>query len=359
MKAFILLPYQLYRDDTIWVPPLRMDEKKKFSVRRNPILSHCEFQHFLLIQNGKSVGRVSAFIDNLALDQWKQPVGLFGSFECIDNEEGAHLLLEHARSWLQSKKMKTMRGPWSFESQEWGFLVKGFETPPMVMAHYNPPYYNDYMESFGLNKIKDLLVYEMNVQDGYQLPERFLKWTEHMARKYRVKVRSLNMKNLEEDVRTILQVGNSSTQNNWGFVPVTDDEAQDIARSLKSIVDPDIIMIAEVEDKPIGYLVAFPNVNVLIKGLNGRLFPFGIFKLLFGLKRIREYRIWGLGVIPEYQRKAIDTLFYKRLYDVLMPKKPTLIEANYVLEDNMVMNNPILKMGFQEVKRYRIYENRI
>jgi GNAT superfamily N-acetyltransferase len=356
LQTFVRLPYRLYRGDSVWIPPLRAEEKKKFSVKGNPMFAHCDFQHFLLAHNGKTVGRVSAFIDRLALDHWKQPVGLFGSYECIDNAEGAGLLLETAKNWLRDKGMERMRGPWSYESQEWGLLVKGYERPPMMMAPYNPPYYDSQMAFFGLKKIKDLLAYEVDVRNGYDLPPRFLKMTEYVAKKYRITIRPVNMKNLEEDVKTIMHVANSSTENNWGYVPVTDEEAQNIAKALKPIVDPDIVMIAEVENKPIGYLIAFPDVNVLIRGLNGHLFPFGIFKLLFGFKKIRQYRIWALGVIPEYQRRAIDTLFYKRLCDVLLPRNPTVIEANYVLEDNMIMNNPILKMGFQEVKRYRVYE---
>jgi GNAT superfamily N-acetyltransferase len=359
LKTFVTLPYTLYREDATWVPPLISEEKKKFSVKANPMFGHCEFQHFLLYQNGRAVGRVSAFIDRLALDHWKESIGLFGSYECIDSTEGAKLLLTSARKWLKARNMKRMRGPWNFEPQDWGMLCKGYDSPPMVMAPYNPPFYNTQMVSSGLQKTKDLLVYEMDIRDGYELPQRFLKLTEHVAVKYGIRIRPLNMKKIEEDIRSIVQVANSSTEDNWGYVPVTDEEAQDMARSLKPIVDPDIVMIAEIDDRPIGYLIAFPDINLIIKKLNGHLFPFGFFKLLSGLKKIRQYRIWALGVIPEYQRKAIDTLFYKRLYDVLIPKNPTIIEANYVLEDNMAMNNPILKMGFKEAKRYRVYEQEI
>ncbi|MFH1943961.1 MAG: N-acetyltransferase [bacterium] len=356
LRAFIRLPYKLYRDDSIWVPPLLLEEKKKYSEKTNPMLSHCDVRLFLLLQNGKAVGRISAFIDRLAVEHWRENVGLFGSFECIDDVDASQLLLDAARSWLRERGMAKMRGSWSFASQEWGILVKGFDSPPMIMAPYNPPFYNVQMESFGLNKVKDLMVYELDMKDGYELPERFLRMTDRIAEKYGVTVRSVNMKRLEEDVKTIVDVANASTKDNWGFIPVTDEEAHDMAKSLKPVVDPDAVMIAEIDGKPIGYLIGLPDINIILRGLNGRLFPFGFLKLLFGLKKIRQYRIWALGVIPEYQRKAIDTLFYRRLYDVLSPKRPDRIEANYVLEDNMVMNNPILKMGFNEVKKYRVYE---
>jgi GNAT superfamily N-acetyltransferase len=213
------------------------------------------------------------------------------------------------------------------------------------------------MEAFGLKKAKDLLVYELVDAEGvYALPARFVKLTDRIGAKYGVTVRPLNMKRLDEDIRLILDVANASTRDNWGFVPVTEEEAKDIADSMRSIVDPDIVMIAEAGGEAIGYLIAFPDVNLLLRGLNGRLFPVGVFKLLFGLKKIRQYRIWGMDVVPEYQRRAVDTLFYRRLYEVLRAKKAERVEANYVLEDNMAMNNPILKMGFEEVKKYRVYE---
>ena len=355
-RAFIRLPYKLYKEDRVWVPPLRMEEKKKYSEKTNPMLLHCDYRLFLLFQENDVVGRISAFVDRLAVEHWKEKVGLFGSYECIADTEGSHLLLETARNWLKDRGMVKMRGPWSFASQEWGSMVEGFESPPMIMAPYNPPHYNTQMEAFGLSKIKDLLVYELDPTDGYELPERYIAFTDRVAEKYNVTVRSLDMKRLEEDVKTIVYVTNASTEFNWGFVPVTNEEARDIAKSMKRIVDPDIVMIAEINGNPVGYLIVLPDVNSLLKGLDGRLFPFGFFKLLFGMKKISRYRIWALGVVPEYQRKAIDTLFYRRLYEILYPQKPTLVEANYVLEDNMVMNNPIIKMGFKQAKKYRVYE---
>ena len=355
LETFIKLPYWIYRDDKNWVPPLLREEKKKFS-KKNPSLFHCDYQYFLLFQDGKAVGRTVAFVHRQAVEHWKEPVGSFGCYECIDNYEASKLLLDKAREWLKSQHMAIMRGPWDFDTKEYGFVIKGFDLQPMVMAPYNPMYYNAQMEAYGMKKVKDLLAYHLDCREGYNLPERFLKLTDRIAEKYGVKVRSLNMKQLEKDVKIIVDVANESTAPNWGYVPVTDEEAHAIAKSMKPIVDPDIVMIAEVDGKPVGYLIVFPDVNTVTKNLNGRLLPFGFLKLLSGLKKIRQYRVWALGVVPEYQRKAIDTLFYRRLYDVLYPKGPTLVEANYVLEDNMAMSNPILKLGFKEAKRYRVYE---
>ena len=361
LKRFIKLPYSLYADDPLWVAPLLMEEKKQYSPATNSMLKHCDVQLFLLYRGDEIAGRISAFIDHLAVKHWKEPIGLFGSFECIDDKEAASHLLNAAHEFLKEKGMKIMRGPWSFASQEWGCMIKGFETSPMILAPYNPVYYQDLLESTGLKKAKDLLVYDMEINDESSLPERFLKLTDRVQERYKVTLRPVDMKNLEEDVKTLLFIANEATMNNWGFAPVTEEEAKEIAESVKMILDPDIVMIAEVAGKPVGYLIAFPDINTILKPLKGKLFPFGFVKLLREKKHITQYRIWGLGVLPEYQRKALDTLFYRKLSEVLLSKDPmpTRLEANYVLEDNMVMNNPIMKMGFQVAKKYRVYEKPI
>lgn len=356
LKTFIDLPYLLYRNSKIWVPPLLIEEKRKFSAKTNPMLLHCDFKLFLLFLNGKPVGRVSAFVDRLAVDFWKAPIGLFGSYECIDSSVGSTLLLETARTWLKERGMRRMRGPWSFASQEWGFVVKGFDTPPMILAPYNPDYYNKQMVDFGLKKAKDLLVFEADARRGYEIPEIYLKAANEIAQKNGISVRALNLKKLKDDVKAIVEVTNKSIRPNWGFVPVTEAEADDIVRSMKEIVDPDLVLIAEAGGRAVGFVVVLPDLNLILKGLKGRLFPFGFLRLLFGMKKIHQYRIWALGVIPEYQRLAIDTLLYVKLHDALRAKGAIRVEANYVLEDNVMMKNPIIRLGFKEVKKYRVYE---
>ncbi len=355
-RAFIRFPFRLYRDDPNWVPPLLTEEKNKFNSKRNPMLRHCDCAHFLVMNKWKPAGRISVFIDTLALEHWHQPIGLFGSYECIDDPSASYLLLKAAAEWLDERGMKRMRGPWSFSSQEWGLVIRGCDRPPMILAPYNPPYYSRQFDVFGLHKAKDLYVYEADLSQGFILPERFLRRTDQIGRENRVRVRPIDMKRLEADVLTLVRVANESTRNNWGYVPVTEEEARDMARSLKPVVDEDLVMLAEVDGRAVGYLIVLPDIHVLTKSMKGRLMPFGWVRLLRGLKHIRQYRIWALGVIPEYQRRAIDTLFYRKLHEVLMPKKPERVEINYVLEDNMAMNNPIHKMGLKHVKTYRVYE---
>ncbi len=356
LRHFVELPYRLYRDDPVWVAPLRSEQWAQFDPRRNPMLEHCTYELFLLWDRDSVVGRIAAFVDHLGVQTWKEPVGLFGSYECVDDERGSRLLLETARSWLQERGMGVMRGPWSFASQEWGLVVEGFTPSPVLLAPYNPPYYNDQLTAFGLRKAKDLLVYYADVAEGYRIPERYLTLTDQVQKRYGVRVRAVDMRRLEQEVATIIQVSNRSIAHNWGYYPVTEAEGRALARDLKQIVNPQAVLIAEGPDgEAIGFAIAIPDVNVLLRGLNGRLLPFGWLKLLWGLPRLRQYRFWALGVVPEYQRRAVDALLYRRIHEALAPRNVRM-EVNYVLEDNAPMNNALRRLGVKDLRRYRVYE---
>lgn len=356
LQEFINLPYRLYRDDKTWIPPLRSEQRAQYMLDSNPMLKHCEYQLFLARQQGRVVGRLSAFIDHLALEHWQQPIGLFGSFESVNDPAVANGLLNAARDWLRAKGMTSMRGPWSFASQEWGLVVDGYEPEPVIMAPYNPPYYNTLLSDFGLAKAKDLLVYVIDTRDNYMVPERILQLTDRIRQRYHVTVRPVNMKRLEEDVLTITRLANESISDNWGFYPVTEEEARAMARDMRQIVNPAAILIAEDENgHAIGFAMSLPDVNQVLKGLNGRLLPFGVFKMLFKLPRLTQYRMWALGVIPEWQGRAIDTLLYRATYEAIYARNLRL-EINYVLEDNDRMNNAIMKLGAKYLRRYRVYE---
>lgn len=356
LKAFIDLPYELYRHDPVWVAPLRSEQAAQYVPGKNPMLSHCTYALFIAKDEGRVIGRISAFVDHLAVEHWKQPIGLFGSFECINDPVVANALLNSARDWLKEKGMTSMRGPWSFASQEWGLVVEGYEPSPVILAPYNPPFYNDHLTKFGLQKANDLMVYVIDAKEGYTFPERYLTLTEIVKKRYGVTVREVDMKNLEEDVVTILELANESISDNWGFYPVTREEARAMARDMKQIINPKGVLIAETSDgKPIGFAMTLPDVNKVLKGLNGRLLPFGWLKLLVQLPRLQQFRMWALGVIPEYQGKAIDTLLYRATYDNLYSSKMRM-EVNYVLENNDRMNNALYKLGVKNLRRYRVYE---
>lgn len=359
LAAFIELPYRLYRDDPLWVPPLRDEQRGQFDPRRNPLLDHCERQLFLLEDGGKVIGRIAAFIDTLAVDFWRERIGLFGYYEAPPDPEAGRLLLGAARAWLQVRDCSVLRGPWSFVSQEWGSVVEGFAPPPVIMGPYNPPYYNDHYADFGLEKVKDLLCWYVSAAEGYRIPERILRLTDAVQKRYGVRIRQLDMKNYDEEVRIIIELANSTIIDNWGYSPVTEAEVQAMARDMKPVIQPKGVLFAEDRaGKPIGFAITLPDVNTLLKGLDGRLFPFGFLKLLWGIPRLRRYRMFALGVTPEYQGKAVDSLLYRAMHERLY--SPDIwMEINYVLEDNWPMINAIRKLEATPLRRYRVYEMKI
>jgi GNAT superfamily N-acetyltransferase len=359
LRQFIQLPYRHYCDDPNWIAPLRSEQWAQFDPQKNPMLDHCDTQLFLLMKGKSVIGRCSAFIDHLAVKYWGEPIGLFGSFECVEDQTAAEMLLNAAQDWLAARDMRAMRGPWSFASQEWGLEIEGGDQPPVILAPHNPPYYADAFEAFGLKKAMDMIAYLADMGDGYRLPERYLTLTDKIRDRYGVTVRPVDMGLIEQEVMTIVELSNRAIADNWGYYPVTEDEARAMARDLQQIVNPEALLIAEDRDgNPIGFGLSLPDVNTLLKGLNGRLFPFGWLKLLFGMKRIRQYRMWALGVVPEYHGKAIDTLLYKATYDALKDIQVRM-EINYVLENNHPMNNALMKLGVEPIRRYRVYEKTI
>ena len=359
LKKFIRFPYRHYKKDPVWVPPLLSEVSKQFDRKRNPTLDHCEFALFLLENESDIIGRIAAFTDKVALQEWKEPIGLFGYFECIEESNAAYALFEAAAGWLRSKGMKFMRGPWSFVSQEWGLVIEGFKPSPTIMAPYNPSYYINLITGNGFEKIKDLLVYSISAGEGYKIPERILTLTDDVAKRYNIRTRQLNMRDFDNELSRIIELSNKSLIDNWGYTQVTREEAEAIGADLKSIIHPKGVIFAE-DSKgcPVGFAITIPDLNFLIKGLGGRLMPFGWLKVLLGLPRLRRYRMFALGVLPEYQGKGIDSLIYRALYETLYAPDIWL-EINYVLEDNAPMNNAIKKLEAKPLRRYRIYQKSI
>ena len=356
LKRFIELPYAHYREDPVWVPPLRDEQRGQFDLKRNPLLAHCDWQLFLLMDGKRPVGRIAAFIDTLAVDFWQQKIGLFGYYEAPPDPQAGRMLLETARIWLRARGMTAMRGPWSFVSQEWGLVVEGFEPSPVLMGPYNPPYYAEHFADFGLGKVKDLLCWYISAAEGYDIPARILTLTDRVAARYGVRIRPVDMKRYDQEVHTIVELSNSSIIDNWGYSPVTEAEVQAMARDLRPVIQPKGVLFAEDRaGRPIGFAIALPDVNTLLRGLDGRMFPIGWARLLFGIPRLRRYRMFALGVVPEYQGKAIDSLLYRALYESLYAPD-TWMEINYVLEDNWPMINGIAKLGAKPLRRYRVYE---
>jgi len=224
------------------------------------------------------------------------------------------------------------------------------------MAPYNPPYYNQHYSEFGLKKIKDLIVYEIDARQGYQIPDRIMQFTDQIAERYQVHTRHIRMKAFEAEVNIFLKISNISLAHNWGYAPVSDAEATAMAHDLKQVLHEKAVIFAENSSgEVVGFGIALPDINRIIKKSRGRLLPFGWLRLLVGLPRLSDYRMFALGVIPQYHGKGIDSLIYRALYESCF--SPSMrMEINYILEDNSPMNNAIIKLGAKPIRRYRIYQ---
>jgi len=361
LMEFIKFPWQIYRNDPHWVPPLIVERKEFLDKSKNPFFKHAEVVFYLAKRNGNTVGRISGIVNHNHIEFHQEKAGFFGFFECVKDYEVAKNLLDMVRNWLKSKGMEIMRGPANFSSnEEWGFLAEGFDSRPVIMMGYNPPYYLDFMESYGMVKAKDLYAYFMD--KSLPTPARVVRMADNIKKMEKVKIRSINMKEFKNEVERIRQIYNSAWSKNWGFIPMTDEEFDHLAKSMKQIVDPHMVFIVEVDNKPVGFSLALPDFNQVLAKLNGRLFPFGIFKLLWHTKirnKINGVRIITMGVVPEFQKRGIDTVFYVETYNVGVKRGYTWAEMSWVLEDNTLMNRVLKLLGAKLYKKYRIYEIKI
>jgi len=355
LRRFVYFPRQLYRGNPCWAPPLWMDERRAYSARTNAILAHSDYSLILAENGGRVVGRSLVYVDHAFNSWYRSRTGFFGAFECIEDFDAARALDEAAVSWLRSRGMDRVRGPIHPVAESWGFLLDAFDRPPVFMAPYNPAYYNDFVVRLGYGKVKDLLAYDAS-SDRYRIPERFVKFGERrLADGSGLAMRMLSMKDLERDADAILSISNEAIKDNWGYVPLNRSEFQDMFRKLKPIADPEAIWFVEDRGKPVGFALGFPDLNVILRRIGGRLFPLGFARLLFGVRRLTEYRLFGLAVLPEYQGRGLDVLLYLQIYKALSPRIRRL-EANYILEDNPRIRNALEKLGLDLVKTYRVYE---
>jgi len=359
-EAFLGLPWKIYRDDPRWVPPMKIAARSELKPRRNPFLRHCDYRLFVLERGGEVVGRIAALVDRLAVEAWGQAIGMFGYFECFPGDRaGARELLAAARDWLRERSMEVMRGPWTFQPQEWGLVVEGFEPEPVIMAPYNPPEYAGYLEDFGLSKAKDLLCWELSMPEGYRIPERILTLTNSVASRFGLSVRAVDFSRFDEEVQAFAKISLDSLRNNWGISPMTEDEVAAMARDLRKLVKPEHVLFAtNAEGRDVGFALTIPDINIVLKRIRGRLFPLGWAALLYGIPRIKRFRMFALGVVDDYQGKGVDALLYRAMWERMAEPELTM-EINYVLEDNYPMVNAITKLGARPSRRYRIYEKAI
>jgi len=360
LKEFLRFPWKVQASDPEWVPPLLFDQKPFFDSAKHPFYEHGAVESFLARSpdNGEVVGRISA-IHNSAHNRFhNDQVGFFGFFESVNDVEVASALLKTASDYVKNLGLDTLRGPMNFSTnEECGMLIEGFDTPPAVMMTHNPPYYNDLLEACGFSKAKDLLAYAM--QEG-DITDRLLTIARKLESRLNLNFTFFDKGDFWGEVNKFRDLYNQIWESNWGFVPMTDREIDAMAKNLKLVLDPALILfVTTKEGKPIGFSLALPDLNVVLKKINGRLFPTGLLTLLTQKGNINRLRVLAMGVLPEYRQRGIDAVLYYKTHESALNAGYNWGEFSWILEDNKNMNDAAVSMGSHAYKKWRIWEKQL
>ncbi len=359
LRRFIELPIRLYRGHQGYAPHLTMERFDAFSRKKNPHFHHADAEFFLARRNGEVVGRILAQVDHAHLKQQNDATGHFGLLDAEDDPAIFAALLRAAEDWLRARGMKAIAGPYSVSiNDEVGQMVSGFDERSMLLMPYGPPYAPARIEQAGYGKLMDLYSYEYDVRKapvtiGHKLIERYAKG--------RVKVRPVNMSRFADELLVAIDIFNDAWQDNWGFVPITREEMQAAAKTMKPLVDPRLIWLAELDDKPVAMILTLPNLNEAIADMEGKLFPFNWAKLLWRLKvkRVRTGRVALMGVRMSLRHSPLGAALAMMVIDKLRENGTALgyhyAELGWILETNAVTRRIIEQAGGREYKSFRLY----
>lgn len=360
-KRFIELQWAINSKDPAWVAPLRLTVEDNLDTKKNPFYRHARIVCWNAYRGNEHVGRIAAVVDDRHNKHHNEKMGFWGFFECINDLEVARALFEKAESYVKAAGMTAIRGPVNPSlNHEAGMVVNAFERQPYIMMTHNPRYYPELVEKLGHTKEKDLLAFDMTPAD---FDPRVKRIAERVKARGKLEVRPINMKKFHEEVALFQQIYNEAWEENWGFVPMDDAEFKHLAKQLKDIIWPEFCQIGFVNGKAIGFALSLPDLNQVLKEIpSGRLLPFGIFKLLSGLKpkakKIRRVRVITLGVVPEWRASGLASVFYYEAFraaDTLGLHEPS--EMSWILEDNRDMVSAIEAFsGRPAYKTFRIYQ---
>ena len=360
-KAFVDLAWEIYKDDPAWVPPLKDEVHGLITPGKNPWFEHAKAQLWLAERDGKVIGRISAQVDELVQEHMGQGTGQWGMFEVLDGAAAAALIAT-AEDWLRAQGMTRALGPISLSIwDEPGLEIEGFDEPPTAMMGHHRPEYEGWVAAAGYGKAKDLITYELDIRHWDDpMIERLISMGE---RNPRIRIRMVDKSRFKEEARLILNLLNDAWSNNWGYVPLTEAEINYAGKKLKPIIFEELVRIAEVDGEPVAFMLTIPDINELIKDLNGELFPFNWIKILWRLRkpRARRLRVPLMGVAKKlhHTRLATQLAFMMIEYtrrDGTTKYGATHGEFGWILEDNKGMLSIAQLPGAEVNHRYRIYE---
>ena len=376
-NRLIKFPFKLYKGDPDWVPALIGDRKKHLDPKHNPSFEYLQVAYFVAeatvipdhtpkgtITGGmeQDVGTIAAILNPRHNEIHGDDIGFFGLFECINSQQVANALLDAAAAWLRQRGRSAMRGPLSFTmTDEVGVLIDGFGDMPRIMMPYNHPYYPDLLEAYGLAKAMDLYAYHLDMKKLYGgtpegLPPKLTRVIEKLKQRGKFTVHKLDLKQFDVEVAKVKDIYTAAWEKNWGAVGITDHELAHYAAAMKPVLDPDLAFFIEIEGKPVGVALCLPDANLVLKKMNGHLFPFGFIQALRYQKKISWVRVWALGVLPDYRHLGVEAVMIYEIATQAMRKGMLDIEASWVLENNIDARKSVEGMGAEIYKTYRVYE---
>ncbi|OGV79546.1 MAG: acyl-CoA N-acyltransferase [Lentisphaerae bacterium RIFOXYB12_FULL_65_16] len=352
---FIDFPWKIYAQYPKWVPPLKKEVRRLLDPRRHPFWASAERRLFLARRGSETVGRIAAIIDRRYNELHDEKMGIWGFFECIDDPVAAAALFSAVETWAHEKGMAFVRGPLNPSTNyEVGLLIEGFDHPPAVMMTYNPPYYPKLAESCGFTKEKDLVAFL--IDGDYRLPEWMDSLAARIAQKKGVSIRRFRPKDQNAEFALVKEIYNASWSGNWGFVPLSDDEMRDIQKSVMTFADPDLAFFIYYEADPAAVCVIFPDINPLLKRLNGRIGLLGLLKAILYRREITGLRCLMFGIKDKYRQMGLPLLAVRHIYEVVRKKgKYRSVELGWTLEDNEDVNALLEEAGARRYKKYRIF----
>ncbi|HUF50600.1 MAG TPA: hypothetical protein VMN60_07205 [Longimicrobiales bacterium] len=356
LERFLRLPWSIYADDPHWVPPLLADVRAALDTAQHPFYQHAAVETFLARRGSTVVGRIAAIVNRAHNEFHDDRTGFFGLFESIDDQGVADALLRTAEAWLRARGMNAVQGPMNLSTNEEicspGVLIDGFHRPPAIMMAHSAPYYARLLERAGYEKAKDLVAYWL---DSEELPERLERTFDRLMRDGRSRFRAVNLSRFDAEVAVIQDIYNSAWERNWGFVPMNGAEILHLAKQLRPVVNPHLCIIAELDGEPVGFALGLPDYNVALKHVNGRLFPFGIVKLLWHRRHIRQCRAITLGLKPHARQRGLDALLIAHLFKEGKKVGIWKGECSWILEDNRDMRRALDRIGGVADKTYRVF----
>jgi GNAT superfamily N-acetyltransferase len=357
LREFVHLPYRLHAG-TPWIPPLKLERYAYLSRKLNPFFRHGEAEYFVARRDGRVVGRITAQIDRAYNEYHAGRWGMFGFLEFEDDAEILDALLAAARSWLLGRGVERIVGPMDLVmNEECGVLFEGSEFEPMIRQPWHPPYYQQRCEAAGLTKAMDVFHWKLHISDR---EERMLpilpQLAERCETKYGIRIRKMSRRHLRKELDSFAKIYNAAWSRNWGFVPLDKHDLDDMAINYQLVYDRDWFMVAENDQEAVAMAITIPDVNQVLKKMQGRLLPLGWWYYLNRRKLIDRARIGFLGVLPEYQHTGVAAQLYLEHYAMAEKGQIKTGEAGWILESNKSMNRGLEAMGGHIVKRCRIYD---